>query len=234
MGQISWYCFRASCNTRGVVNEELNISDIKKRFSNGSYSSDIAFHPPDYFTYPLDNSRVYNYLENNHCLSSYGDNRVEIRYDPKEDRVVFYCLNDKKKIVNATGRSLIKHQIKWRIYGPNNYPFHCPSSVRNSCNKGTLAVIVEDAASACAVSDLCDGIALLGTNLSFDYLHLLKKYDRIIIALDKDATSKAVKIQNSLRYFVDSNVVMLERDLKKLNKEQIKGVLHEHVGASTS
>ena len=86
-----------------------------------------------------------------------------------------------------------------------------------------LAVVVEDCTSACVVSHEATGIALLGTNLLTEHLHYVKPYKNIVVALDRDATDKAIDIQRKIAIHVDKcRVMILERDLKYENKETIK------------
>ena len=54
------------------------------------------------------------------------------------------------------------------------------------------AVVVEDCASACSWYIHGVGVALLGTNLLTEHVDILKQYERVFVALDKDATDKAI------------------------------------------
>jgi DNA primase len=57
---------------------------------------------------------------------------------------------------------------------------------------------VEDCSSACSVSSDITGIALMGTNLLDTHIDVIKKYKKVFVALDKDATDKAIKIVRKL------------------------------------
>ena len=104
---------------------------------------------------------------------------------------------------------------KWFMYGSKTYPFICGSS--------DTAVLVEDCASACAVSEVHTGVALMGTSLPDSYIPVLKKkFKKVIVALDRDATTKAFDISNQLRYYMDTEVKILEDDLKYFDKPQIE------------
>ena len=94
------------------------------------------------------------------------------------------------------------------------------------CGKHNQAILVEDCASACAVSHVYSGIALMGTSLPDSFIPILKKkFKKIIVALDRDATTKAFDISNQLRYYVESEVKILEDDLKYYDEETIKKIL---------
>ena len=84
------------------------------------------------------------------------------------------------------------------------------------------AVIVEDCASACAVSNILTGVAILGTSLKQSHKQSLKSYDKLYIALDRDATTKAFDIANELRSegFKNVKIKALKDDLKYFNTEE--------------
>ena len=104
------------------------------------------------------------------------------------------------------------------MYGDKSYPF--------MCGKSDTAIIVEDCASACAVSEQYCGVALMGTSLPDSYIPVLKKkFKKIIVALDRDATVKAFDISSQLRYYVDTQVKILEEDLKYYGSNQIESIL---------
>ena len=125
----------------------------------------------------------------------------------------------KKKIYGAIGRGLNSQVYpKWFIYGDKQYPFICGQS--------DIGVLVEDCASACAVSHAYSGIALMGTSLPDSYISIIKKrFTKLIVALDRDATIKAFDISNKLRYYIDTKVKILEDDLKYYDKETVKKIL---------
>jgi DNA primase len=139
-------------------------------------------------------------------------------YDVKQHRIVF-LIKEKEKVKGAIGRGL-NSQIypKWYIYGDKTYPFICGDS--------DIGILVEDCASACAVSHVYSGIALMGTSLPDSFIPILKKkFKKIIVALDRDATTKSFDISNQLRYYVESEVKILEDDLKYYDEETIKKIL---------
>ena len=135
-------------------------------------------------------------------------------------RAVF-VIKENNKIVDAAGRYVGGGYFsgpKWYRYGENGIPFVCGTS--------THAVVVEDCASACSVSSFATGVALLGTSLSDKALDILANFDRVTVALDKDATTKAIDMVMRLKWELeDVDMVVLERDLKKLDVEESRKVL---------
>jgi DNA primase len=146
--------------------------------------------------------------------------RADIRYDFKRNRVA-YIVKNGNTIVDAVGRSLDGIGAKWYRYGNSRYPF--------SCGTGTHVVLVEDCASACSVSQSYVGVALLGTNLLEEHIQVLSSYSKIFVALDKDATDKALNIVKILCRYVPTKLMILERDLKNLTKEERDEFLRSYI-----
>ena len=128
-------------------------------------------------------------------------------YDIRFDRVAF-LVKDKGKVVDAVGRSLNNNKPKWYRYGRSNHPF--------ICGRGSTLVIVEDCPSGCSISHLCKVMALMGTSLLQSHIEVIKKYDKVIVALDKDATNKALEMSRKISQHVNCSVAFLTEDLKNL------------------
>jgi hypothetical protein len=127
--------------------------------------------------------------------------------------------DDEGRIIGGVGRSLNYNVLpKWYVYGSKKYPF--------ICGEGDTAVIVEDCASACAVSDNFAGLSLMGTSLPQEYISVIKKrFKNAIVALDRDATTKAFDIAREVGMVAHTRVVMLEDDLKYFKPDEIKEML---------
>ena len=68
----------------------------------------------------------------------------------------------------------------------------------------------------------------MGTSLPDSYIPVLKKkFKKIIVALDRDATTKAFDISNQLRYYIPTEVKILEEDLKYFDKTQIERLFND-------
>jgi hypothetical protein len=64
-------------------------------------------------------------------------------------------------------------------------------------------------------------VAILGTHIPADFIDTLRSYDTLAIALDADATGKSIRYQQYLNTFVPTRIVVLEKDLKDMAREQI-------------
>ena len=214
-GKLLWNCYKASCKIKGGKETKRSKSDIKTIILSSYYQP--SFQLPDYFVSVHNNQKALTYLKYNNCLDALQDKRAKIMYDPKQDRVVF-VVSDGSQHFDAIGRSLNKKVIpKWYRYGKSQKLFFCGSH--------DYAILVEDAASACAVSTKFTGVALLGTNMKDADLTQLKNFKHVFICLDADATRKSLDLQKYLSYIVSASVVRLKEDLKYYDIEQISEVI---------
>ena len=222
-GKLMWYCFHASCVAKGNIQKEMSMKDVESKLlsrnelSRNKKNKKKIFIPKNFISI-YNTEKCTDYLKKNHCMNAYMKGLTDIRYDIKQHRAVF-LIKEKNEIRGAVGRGLNSEVYpKWFMYGDKSYPF--------MCGQNDIAVVVEDCASACAVSDFYCGVALMGTSLPESYIPVLKKnFRKVIIALDRDATTKAFDISNQLRYYIDTQVKILEEDLKYYGSNQIEGVL---------
>ncbi len=215
---LLWYCFHASCSAKGNHEGEMTMKQVIDTVVNKKdrvNQSPLTFIPPKSFVSIFSTDKCTDYLKKNHCIESYLKGKAEIKYDVKQHRAVF-IIKEKERVVGAIGRGLNSQVYpKWFMYGDKSYPFICGNT--------DTAVLVEDCASACAVSEVHTGVALMGTSLPDSYIPVLKKkFKKVIVALDRDATTKAFDISNQLRYYMDTEVKILEDDLKYFDKPQIE------------
>jgi len=220
-GTLSWYCFRASCEAKGKKRKEKNMNDVNAVFNKSNLKK--IFYVPDSFKSIYSNAKAVEYLKQNNVIKSMLEGKAEVQYDVRQERIVFLIKNN-DKVVGAVGRALSSEIYpKWFMYGDKEIPFVIKGgSSRYNKLHGNNLIIVEDCASACAVSFLLSSMALLGTDFADEYIKYIKDYDKVIIALDRDATTKSFEIVSRLRFNgVDTKVLILENDLKYLNEEEI-------------
>ena len=221
--KTSWYCFHASCSAKGRHQGEKTIKYVNKTFNKQSETNEPKkFLIPDSFKSPYSNEKAMKYLQDNNCWDAWSMNRAEIKYDVAKERVVFMIKNHfSDEYCGAVGRALNKSVYpKWFMYGSKNVPFIC-----GQCDD---AVIVEDCPSACAVSGVLTGVAIMGTSLAETHLAHIMQYKTIYVALDRDATTKSFSITKELRSKGLTNVKVktLTEDLKYYNSEQIRNIFY--------
>lgn len=219
MGVRVFNCYKASCAVHGATQSgAASVSDILSFLSPDS--SRYQFTPPSYLTSWDSNNYAYNWLKRYPAaFMAVERGLVDALYDPKEHRLCFaYSLQG---LAGLCGRGLKKGAVpKWRRY--DKYPIPCVyGSFHNT------GVLVEDAVSAAAVTATGEysGIALLGTSISSGFTGW-SKYNRMIVALDKDASSKAIAMQRMLSWFKPTDVCLLDKDLKCYTIEEIKKQLN--------
>jgi len=222
-GKVLWNCYSASCDVGGVSDAQYsrqNITDIIQL--ENKKEKEEGFVIPEYFVKDVTRSHeCLNYLNEFNCMDIFDNNPDRFCYDVKNDRLAFMTVHQ-GKVVGAVGRAL-KYGMKWYRYDNSHIPFIIGDNE-------DVAVVVEDCTSACVVSHEATGIALLGTNLLTEHISYIKPYKKVIVALDRDATDKAVDIQRKLAIHVDKcNVMILERDLKYENKDTIKDMFNETI-----
>lgn len=220
-GKILWNCYSASCSIGGVTDAEYSRKDVTNKVHLVPKEKDNKpFVVPEYFVRDVTRSSdCLNYIKEFNFMSVYDKNPERFMYDVKGDRLAFMTVHD-GVVVGAVGRAL-KYGIKWYRYDNCHTPFIIQGG-------DSIAVVVEDCTSACVVSNVGTGIALLGTNLLTEHIQYIKPYKNLVVALDRDATDKAIDIQRKLAIHVENcRVLILERDLKYENETSIKNLLGE-------
>ena len=72
-------------------------------------------------------------------------------------------------------------------------------------------------------------MALLGTNLLNEHANRLSKYSKVYIALDKDATDKALDIVRRLHFLVPTSLAVLPTDLKNMTDDERDEFIDERI-----
>ena len=202
------HCFGVDCNYYKADKKEFEIGSIAtptKKVLDINNLMEARSHPDSLA-----------FLHKYHC----GEVSNKIYYYPKGNRIVF---NYKDLYV---GRALDKTvQPKWYVYTDSEHPF---IARRYTTTHTKSVILVEDCVSACNASRLIDSIALLGTTVKDSYLADILKYDTIYVALDEDATTKALKIQRVLSLVKDCIVVPLKKDIKYMGLDELEELLNLH------
>ena len=216
-GRLLYNCYHADCQIKGSTKTgrqiSLSVESTKRK------GIDLSVYDKQWVGVGRSN-RVVDYLHSVQAHYAYENRYADIRYDVREDRCVFLVYKD-KTLVDAIGRSLTKIKPKWKRYASSRVPFVTK-------NDSDYLVIVEDCASACAltIADI-KGMALMGTNLLTEYLKYCKGYKQVTIALDKDASKKAMKLVHELSIHVRTKLKLIDKDIKTWTKEKLLGEFNE-------
>lgn len=227
---ILWFCFHADCQSSGHIFTEPTSSEIIEYVKQQESSAQTEFKIPAYFLIGT-NRYTTLFLESYEIKAAYQDKRIEVYFDVKEQRQVFLLYGLTGTCLGAIGRSYT-HKPKWKFYKSgeeNKVPLIVPkygTAARPyyKINEEKVGVIVEDAISATKVSSIYNGIAILGTYLSSAYLPYFLLFDRLYIALDADATDKAIKMQKYLNTFRPTKIIQLKDDIKDMSTDAVKGL----------
>jgi len=209
-----WNCFHADCHTKGGTGISLTKDNSKQAFVKRQIKEEVTkvdFVIPDTFVSLSRNINAENYVKQVQSYDAYLDGMADIRYDFQRDRVV-YLVKDGDKVIDATGRSLTNSKPKWLRYGTSKMPFVCGLTDN--------LFVVEDCPSACSISNIVTGMALMGTSLLDSHIQVIQNYKKIFVALDRDATRKAVDIVRHLSNYVPTKLVVLKKDLKNMEREE--------------
>jgi len=218
-----WNCFHADCHTKGGTGISLTKDNSKQAFVKRQVKEEVTkvdFVVPDTFVSLSRNINAENYVKEVQSYDAYLDGLADIRYDFQRDRVV-YLVKDGDKVIDATGRSLTNSKPKWLRYGTSKMPFVCGLSDN--------LFVVEDCPSACSISNIVTGMALMGTSLLDSHIQVIQNYKKIFVALDRDATRKAVDIVRHLSNYVPTKLVVLKKDLKNMEREERDDFIDNHI-----
>ena len=222
--QRMWYCFHADCNVSGRTGITLTKDHASKLFEKQMTKQPdpvaTPFELPNTFVSLSRSIDAELYVKRVQSYDAYLAGRADIRYDFQRNRAV-YLIKQGNKVVDAAGRSLDDRTPKWYRYGSSKKPF--------ICGNHTDAVLVEDCASASAISNIVTGVALLGTNLLQQHLESLSKYSRLFVALDKDATDKAIDMVRILRGHIPTKLIILKTDLKNMKKDERDDFIRSYI-----
>ena len=211
-GKLMWNCYRASCEGKGIHTGKRDLQSAKNYLTGQIRKREVYVRPLPSITTSVENHKpALDYLASVNSLEAYRNGYIKVRYDPSQDRVLFYSGE------GVVAKSLRSYGPKWMTLGS------IPAGVH--IGTGTTAVLVEDVPSACSVSRVNGlvGVAMLGTNITKALNKATEKYLNKYLCLDKDASAKAIVIKRQLG--ANLKVRFISKDLKVLTTSQIRHTL---------
>jgi len=223
-GERLWYCFHADCDVKGRTGFRIRKDTAYHPLLAKQAPKPLAeetFTVPDTFVALSRSPEAESYVRRVNAYDAYRAGLADIRYDFRMNRVV-YLIKKNNRVVDAAGRALEPGvKPKWWRYGNSGNPF--------VCGRGSTACIMEDCASACSLSSLMPGVALLGTSLLESHYPTLRTFDRLIVALDKDATKKGLDMVRRLQAIRPTNLVILDKDVKEMTEDERKRTFDRYI-----
>lgn len=216
-GRKLWHCFKVSCGVKGSQTVGMSTNTLRRKLNGVSTTqTKTLLEIPSLLSSPDNHPAVIKYLEDNNSLEAYRKGFIRVEYSPADKRVLFFSQSGS----GAVGRSLVGDVPKWKQYGIIEGLL--------TVGTGTTAIVVEDVNSACVAGMFrdCSGCALLGTVLSKQQKTELCTFDRVVIALDKDASRKSIRLKERLEGRVDVKIVFLEEDIKNMSFNKVGQLLH--------
>jgi len=216
---LLWNCFHSACTSRGRKGLGLTRETAATVFNT---KISIPNTPPHEFTKPPSWTRrlppgAVDYFTTVHTTGRYP----HLYHDVRQNRAVYAVYSRDGSLVDGVGRTLEGSRPKWYRYGNHSGGFIWGSS--------PVAIVVEDVPSAISVSDWVTGYALMGTSLRDGHVGELANFDHIIVALDRDATDKALVILRELSRVVSCGLLMLDRDLKSMGEQERESVVRNAI-----
>lgn len=215
-GAVLYKCHRASCDAHGVVQGSGNFVRTKPPTS---------VKVPERFMdlVPL-NETLYDWIYANWLITASDATDIgKFKFDTESGRIAMPMFAHDHKlngwVLRATDRKVSPKTLNVVTEGA------LPHSYYGDRNDLSTLYIVEDIPSAVRLARYGQTLALCGTHLGIGALVDLvgTRYDHVWIALDADATQKAIAMRGGLAPFLnDVWVQVLNRDVKDMTEQEVK------------
>ena len=101
-GQVKYMCYRASCTVRGIHNKGLTTEDLKSIIKS-NIQTVKAFVMPDFIKSLNRSKDAVSYIKFYGLYEAYENELCDIRYDIKNNRVVFVIYDEKGNVCDRHG-----------------------------------------------------------------------------------------------------------------------------------
>jgi len=216
---VLYNCYRAGCGFRG--------------FEGGMYYSPITskkkkLFKPKKFTAPTGylSPPHYKFWQDTFELDAAMIDRNGILRIHERDSYMMPTMNEHGYVTGCVDRAFWGRKPKTILYKFMDTPSLAFAHTIHSLEDKPL-LVVEDMPSAIKAAKFMPTVALLGTNISEKEVNYLKKVtDNIWLALDEDATDKAIAYKRKYNlYFRNFRVLPLVKDIKDMKYTEIEELL---------
>jgi len=217
-GTALFICHRASCSRAGRVfvdgHVSINLEDPRFR--------EFTPRPYDKASRALSDEER-ELIARSYSLTYHETNYYRLSIDQESGRLVIPVMGPQEQfrghiLSNLPGATTKPKSLIYKILDEPFAAWFWPTTAKRE-----KIVVVEDCISAMRVGRQYVAVALMGTNLNIEnMLEILKYSDNMVLALDKDATQKALHYQHKYKFMCPAmQVAMLEKDLKWLSDAEI-------------
>jgi len=224
-GTLLYCCHRASCKFNGAI----ILTSAASRATRGSETPRSRTYIP---STQLDEEHVELLVE------KFGLTRESIEFAGLRWIEANAGIYSRRVCMPIYGPNLRERGASYRSYEGGNpkslIRFHDNDAIALawyiSKRRSKAVVLVEDQISAIKLSPYYDSAALLSTNLSMAKVKEIRerKYEKVFLCLDNDATSVAVQLAVSLKYKLPGlRIIGLAKDVKDYNPEELTAFLEK-------
>lgn len=224
--KLLWNCFRASCTCRGTYESGLVASGTGTPPSRRTRQErwNVPVEPVNQSTIRFLSARFGIDTE---TLNTVGIGSTGEGSEPYRRRLSYPILGPDARLRGRVHRSYegaTPKALTW--LKEDEVPLAWYKFIWDS----PVLVLTEDQVSAIKLAPHFHAAALLGTDLNEARINDIKtsgkQYERIYLALDRDATMSALRQQLELRHTLPNlNILSLPMDIKDMDKEEFETLL---------
>lgn len=228
---LLYKCFRVACDSRGFIPSNLGewVSYSREFLPfNSSIVRKTEEYPYESHIINLDENQIL-YLQNKFELTNEEIILNKIKWCDKTERIIYPILSQNgntKGYVSRYYKELsgkkydgVKSRTYW-INRSNNY-YNVSFPYRREYDVKNIFILVEDIVSSIRMARYEQSIALLSNSIPTNAMSLLSGKD-VIIVLDNDAISHALKIKHRYSLFFKScRVIPIDKDPKDMSDDEL-------------
>ena len=226
---LLYKCFRVACDSKGFI--PSNLGEWNSREFLPIYSSAVRKteeYPYESHIINLNENQIL-YLQNKFELTNEEIILNKIKWCDKTERIIYPILSQNGNIKGYVSRYYkelsgkkydgVKSRTYW-INRSNNY-FNVSFPYRREYDVKNIFLLVEDIISSIRMARYEQSIALLSNSIPTNAMSLLSGKD-VIIVLDNDAISHALKIKHRYSLFFKScQFIPIDKDPKDMSDDEL-------------
>jgi len=220
-GAVVWNCFRGSCGWRGVTTR----SGERWPSSEQPLPSRDTYDPVEVSMVPLLKEHI-KFLEYKIGFSEEQVRDSGVMWCPLEHRFAFPVYDVQRMRTGWIMRSY-RDGVTPKVISHNEYPLRRTMASFYACEAPLVdgvVVVVEDIPSAVRVSCYFDSVAILSSAAGLGVVHeMMRKYSKVVWALDKDAFRNSVELAAKYAPMFDKSVYyMIDKDFKNMTYDELE------------